>query len=170
MKRNILETLQTPIHGEDVKRVLITPVFSRKTSDPLDVSAPEQTPYVQLRSQAQGLRLAKSRYYALGPSTVLVQLTFESNIELIELLPLDEQASVSARLWDSEGWPTEVHLHFGAASRAAPIVLKDFNGKHVYFTLITDNPKGRTEHPLAVLEARADAAPEDTPPDDSAPR
>jgi len=139
-------------------------IFGRRTpdaqaperSDPS--TAPSANPTetsgrVVLRSSPDGPRLVRSRAYDLGPHTTLVHLTFEDTIEVIELLPAADGLTFGARLWDRGGWPLEAHVTLPHIQRPATIVLKDSNGKHAYFTVIAENPKGRAEYPLDVSEA-----------------
>ncbi|WP_027481082.1 hypothetical protein [Deinococcus pimensis] len=115
---------------------------------------PAQQHTLVLRTGTRGLDLAEQHVHPLGPNASLVHLTFDAAVEVVELLPQERGVTFGARLWDAEGWPTEVHVTLGNARAGAPIVLKDVSGRHAYFTVITGDPRARGDHPAEVTRER----------------
>jgi|GEM_PF-5639841 len=130
MKRTLLETLMTPIHAEDVKRVLNTPVFSRKDDHP---------PRLAVRQSRGGPTVKRGTSYVLGPHTSLIHLTFNQNLDLSELLEPRGDFTVSLRVW-LDGFPTDVDIALPGEITARPVILQDWHDHHVYLTVVTKIP------------------------------
>ncbi|AFZ68556.1 hypothetical protein [Deinococcus peraridilitoris] len=148
MKRNLLETLNAPITGEDVKRVLATPVFVRKDGGAASGPAGSR---LLVREHMQGPQLTSFALRELGATVTLLRLTFEQPVELIEMLEPGEGSTFTARLWNADGWPVEVQLHLERFPERGPLVLKDIVGRDVHFTLIARSTRACLELTLQVV-------------------
>ncbi|WP_045233976.1 hypothetical protein [Deinococcus pimensis] len=146
MKRSVLEVLTSPITAEDVKRVLTTPVLRGRDPDDVEVDARAT---LRLRERPEGPQLRRARLYDLGEHTRLVQLTFRETLEVLDLVSVPGQ-TFALRAWNADGWMTEAHVHLAEFDGTTPAVLKDTSGRHAYFTVIGQSPKGRGERALSV--------------------
>lgn len=151
MKRNLLESISTPFTGKnphsDVKSHAVQGTNTTGSVQSLSDAGPQ----IKVRLHAQGLTLKKYRYYDLGPEAKLVHLVLDGTAELVELLP-DEGLTFSSRLWNAEGWPLDVHVQLAGHSGSAPVVLKDSNGRHAYFTVLLTQPNLTPEQAPQVIE------------------